>query len=96
MPEKASKYVSAYTAPIVDLNVLEKMEIKFYLKNHKGKYVTKNQVYNNALHEIYHALGFMGHSEERDSLMYTTSEVYIGKDVHRKTLTEGDINTLKL
>ena len=41
------------------------MTMKFYIKDINGKFFTANQVYNTALHEIAHALGVMGHSNNK-------------------------------
>lgn len=90
------KYVVAYTIPKTELNTLKNMEIKFYLKDIEGKYFSKNQVYNTALHEIAHALGFMGHCDDINNVMYLTKDAKSVINDSRKILTEADINTMKL
>lgn len=90
------KYVVAYTLPTVIGDELQLMTIDFYLKDPQDKFFSKNQVYNTALHEIGHALGFMGHSNDRHNVMYLTKD---SMDVYhdlRDELTEADINTIKL
>lgn len=94
--DNGSKYVVAYTSPDVNLNKLEKMEIKFYLKDSLGNYFSANQVYNTALHEIVHALGFMGHSNNKDHIMYLTKDSASILYDTREDITEADINTLLL
>ena len=90
------KYVVAYTTPNVHSNTLDNMEIKFYVQMPDGTRFTRNQVYNTALHEIFHALGFMGHSYDSGNIMYLTKDNKTLVDDTRLELTEADISTLKL
>ncbi len=90
------KYVVAYTVPILNLNRLQQMEIEFYLKDSSGKNFSKNQIYNTALHEIVHALGLMGHSNNKDDIMYLTKDSVSVLNDTREDLSEADINTVKL
>ena len=62
--------------------------MKFFVKNPNNDFFTNNQIYNNALHEIAHALGFMGHSDDKNNIMYLTRDsiTHINKD--RAELTE--------
>ena len=93
---EAKKYVVAYTIPEIEGNILKGMEIKFYLKEPNDEYFSPNQVYNTALHEIVHALGFMGHSYDRDNIMYLSKDsVSVMKD-SREIPTEADIMTVEL
>lgn len=93
---KTQKYIAAYTVPIVETDLLKHMQINFYTKDPGGEYQSPNQVYNTALHEISHALGVMGHSDDKDDVMYLSKGAEtISKDT-RLNLTEGDINTIKL
>lgn len=94
--ENSSKYIVAYTTPNIETNELKNIEIIFYLKDFEGKYFTKTQVYNTALHEIVHALGFMGHSSDNENIMYLTKDSVSEKNNVRETITEADINTVKL
>ena len=90
------KHIVAYTTPSLNLNHLKNMKIVFYLKDPQGNNFSQNQVYSTALHEIVHALGFMGHSDNKDNVMYLTKDsMSVIKD-ERETLTEADINTVKL
>ena len=90
------KYVVAYTIPSLEGNKLQQMEIKFYLKEPNDEYYSPNQVYNTALHEIAHAIGFMGHSYDRDNIMYLTKDSISVLNDARETLTPADINTIEL
>lgn len=93
---EVKKYVVAYTAPVVITNKLKNMVINFYLKDPNGEFFSQNQVYNTALHEIVHALGFMGHSNNRKNIMYLTKDSMSVIQDKREELTEADINTVKL
>lgn len=90
------KHVVAYTTPIISGNILKNMEIKFYLKNPYDNYYSANQIYNTALHEIAHALGFMGHSNDREDIMFITKDSNLLEKDLRDELREADINTILL
>lgn len=90
------KFVVAYTSPMVNFNSLMTMEINFYLKDPTGKYFSKNQIYNTALHEIAHSLGFMGHSDNKNDVMYLTKDSISESNDIRENLSNADINTIKL
>ena len=90
------KYIVAYTKIKASTKELSEMQIDFYLKDTQEKYFTQNQVYNTAVHEIMHALGFMGHSDESSNVMYLTKDsIDVFRD-RRDAPTEADINTLLL
>ena len=72
------------------------MEIVFYLKDPLNNFFTENQIYNTALHEIAHALGFMGHSNDKNNIMYLSKDSIVEFNDIRECLTEADINTIKL
>ncbi len=90
------KYVVAYTTPVVSQNVLECMNIKFSVYNPEGKLFTPNQIYNTALHEIFHALGLMGHSYDEKSIMYMTRDSEAIKNDEKVSLDESDKITFNL
>ena len=90
------KYVVAYTIPKINLNTLENMEIKFYIQDPEGNKFSRNQIYNTALHEIFHALGFMGHSYDSNNIMYLAKNQETIKNDSRLELTPADISTLIL
>ena len=64
------KYVIAYTVPKYTGNRLDQMILEFGVINLEGQFFTPNQIYNTALHDIFHALGFMGHSYDEQNIMY--------------------------
>lgn len=90
------KYIVAHTTPNIIGDKLEEMEIKFYLTNPSGKYFSKNQIYNTALHEISHALGFMGHSNVQSDVMYMLKEEASNLNDSISLLTDSDLFTIKL
>lgn len=92
--EYNKKYVVAYTIPNLKGNKLERMEIKFNIKNLYGQYYEQNQIHNVALHEIFHALGFMGHSYNKTDIMFMSNESYNNDE--RKILNRADTETLRL
>ena len=94
--EYGNKYVIASTTPIFNQKHLEKMEVNLGIYNLDGKLFTPNQMYNTALHEIFHALGFMGHSLERDNIMYMAYNKNVLQDDQRITLNDADKTTLEL
>ena len=94
--EYGRKYVVAYTTPTININRLEKMNIKFFTQAPDGENFTPNQIYNTALHEIFHALGFMGHSYDSGNIMYLSKDNKALVEDTRLELTEADISTLKL
>lgn len=94
--EYGKKYVTAYTTPDVSQDNLRKMNIKFNILDPEGKLYTRNQIYNTALHEIFHALGLMGHSYEPDDVMFMAKNGYkIIKD-ERMKISDSDKKTLEL
>ena len=95
-PKPGEKYVIAYTLPDLSSNKLNKMDLVLNLSNIDGTPFTPNQIYNTALHEIFHALGFMGHSFEKDNVMYVsqTNEVFVNDE--RIKISDADKLTLEL
>ena len=94
-PALGQKYVIAHTTPFFAQDKLIKMEIDCNLYNLDGEVFTSSQFYNTALHEIFHALGFMGHSFEPDSVMYVAKNSNISEN-SRQILSEADKITLEL
>ncbi len=88
-------YIVANTEPVLDGNTLQSMKITLYTKNSQGKYFTKEEIYNTALHEAAHALGIFGHSRDPEDVLYLSSPNIAGKKEYKK-LSESDINTMRL
>ena len=94
--EYGQKYVIAYTVPIYEQNKLNRMDMKLSVYDLNGNPYTPNQIYNTALHEIFHALGFMGHCKDDKNIMYMSKDYETLQNDHKKVLNDSDINTLKL
>lgn len=90
------KYIIAFTQPDTNGDTLKSMKIDFFIKDAEGNIFTQNHIYNTALHEIAHAIGFMGHSGLRENIMHSSADSYKVKNDIRTTLSQGDINTIKL
>ena len=95
-PEYGKKYVVAYTAPVIAQNKLENMTIKINIKDLDGNTYSQNQIYNTSLHEIFHALGFMGHSYDKENIMNMAKDNEILKNDTKAVLTSADKSTLEL
>lgn len=92
------KYTVAYTTPKINDSLLQKMNIFFYYSNNLGKPFTENEIYNTAIHEIGHALGIMGHSDNKDDIMYmeTNPNKTYNSQILAKSISQTDLNTLNL
>ena len=90
------KYVIAYTVPDINQNKLNRMDMVLNIYNLDGALFTPNQMYNTALHETFHALGFMGHSLEKNNIMYMSNDMKAIIEDKRKELTDADKLTLEL
>ena len=96
MPKPGEKYVIAYTLPETSSNKLNKMDMVLNLTNIDGGKFTPNQIYNTALHEVFHALGFMGHSFEKENIMYMAQSGEVLVNDERRQLSDADKLTLEL
>lgn len=95
---KADKnYIAAFTEPDYINSHLNGTKITFYDKNINQTEYTRIDIYNIAMHEIGHALGIMGHSNNSDDVMYMKSKMdqYYGSN-NRIDFSTRDINTFKL
>ena len=61
-----------------------------------GNLFTPNQIYNTTLHEIFHALGFLGHSFDRENIMYMSKDIEMHHNDNKKILSDADRKTLEL
>ncbi len=90
------KYVIASTVPLINHDKLEHMTMNLNIYDLEGNMFTPNQMYNTALHEIFHALGFLGHSFDKENIMYMSKDMEVMNNDGRKFLTEADKKTLEL
>ena len=95
-PEYGKKYIVAYTSPTITQNKLENMTIKLNIKDLDGKIYSQNQIYNTSLHEIFHALGFMGHSYNKENIMHMAKDNETLQNDSKSALTYADKITLQL
>lgn len=98
--EQECKYVAAYTVPSLSGNLLKKMEITIYDTNTQNQPFSEKDLYNTTLHEIGHSLGIMGHSYNKDDLMYMAETSKNGDfDMPQsdfRFISSHDLNTLNL
>ncbi|MEI8128225.1 MAG: matrixin family metalloprotease, partial [bacterium] len=98
--QDSCKYTVAYTTPVINNDLLKRMDIFFYDSNNLGKPFSEREIYNTALHEIGHALGIMGHSYNKDDLMYmetnTNNNKFNGLRSDFQLISSNDLNTLNL
>lgn len=94
-------YVIATTTNTTDkYHRLNKMIITFYSTNPFGEELSNSEIYNTALHEIGHALGISGHSDNPNDVMYSNNHKVSGvfspysNNIFR--LSKRDLNTLAL
>ena len=89
-------YVAALTSPKIKGDILEYMNMMIHTSDPNGRNYPPSQIYKVALHEIGHALGMMGHSDNPDDIMYA-SDQHHEDDVfadHVSALSRRDLNTL--
>lgn len=85
----------AFTAPDIKNNKLKKMTIFVHDRDRFGRYYPEKAVYTFVLHEIGHALGMMGHSQNANDLMYMSNMAAVVTGIE-PSLSKDDLNTLKL
>lgn len=95
------KYSVAYTEPeILTDKILKRMNLTFYKTNPRNGNFTSEEIYNTSLHEIGHALGIMGHSENVNDVMYSSqndiSSNYIFPIKIYQGLSYSDLKTVAL
>ena len=95
-PKLGEKYIIAYTIPDIAQDRLNRMDMVLNIVSIDGKPFTPNQMYNTALHEIFHALGFMGHSFNKSDIMYLTQDNDSIVTDSRITISDADKYTLEL
>lgn len=92
-------YEIATTTPVLEnSNIIKQMEINCYEKTHENKFLTQEQLKTVMAHEIGHAIGFWGHTEDNKTIMYSSLNNSYNYYENRidTSLNEKDIATLKL
>lgn len=84
----AQQKIAGLTSTTTSGNDIESVKIQL-LTNMNGQPVTKEQMYHVALHEIGHALGINGHSQDPNDIMYYST-------TNAMTLSNRDVATIKL
>lgn len=85
----------AFTTPVIKNNRLKKMVIYLHDRDRHARYYPQDAVYTFVLHEIAHALGVMGHSQNANDLMYMSNMATVVTGIEA-SITESDLNTLYL
>lgn len=85
----------AFTTPLIKKDKLKKMSIFLYDRDRRGRYYPQDAVYTFVLHEIAHALGVMGHSQNPNDLMYMSNMASVATG-QQAAISEADLNTLYL
>lgn len=98
--QNSCKFAVGYTEPTVAGQNLKQMTITFHKKKPSNIEFTPLELYNTALHEMGHALGIMGHSDNSNDVMYSnnnkTHDVYSEYRSDFQYLSMRDLKTLAL
>jgi len=81
------------TQHIFDGNMFKTIDIKFATFNPNSQELSKQEMYSMALHEAGHALGLIGHSYDRNDVMYPISQDNNITDF--RDLSLRDISTIR-
>lgn len=85
----------AFTTPLIKKDKLKKMTIFMHDRDRHSRYYPQDAVYTFILHEIAHALGVMGHSQNANDLMYMSNMATVVTGIEA-SITNADLNTLYL
>jgi predicted Zn-dependent protease/Flp pilus assembly protein TadD len=86
--ETGTLYNSGVTLPTIAGGKLQHMEVRLATLSLNGQPFTADMLYATALHEMGHALGLRGHSDQPEDVMYSQNS-------QPKSLSRRDVNTLK-
>lgn len=98
---KECKYTVAYTEPVVGSdNILKRYNFIFHRTNPLGEKYSSIEIYNTTLHELGHALGIMGHSDNPNDVMYANNEkatdIYAKYRSDSQYISMRDLRTIAL
>lgn len=85
----------AFTTPLIENGKLKKMTIFVHDRDRHSRYYPQDAVYTFVLHEISHALGVMGHSQNANDLMYMSNMATVATGIEAG-ISRADLNTLYL
>lgn len=89
------EYSVGTTVPFIENKHLKYMDVKIRTKNNLNNFFTPPELRTVTLHEIAHALGIWGHSDNPGNIMYySVNKAY--SYTNKRTLSLEDINTLRL
>ena len=98
--QNSCKFAVGYTEPTISGHNLKQMTIIFHKMKPDNTEFTQLEVYNTALHEMGHALGIMGHSDNSNDVMYSnndkTGDIYSEFRSDFQYLSMRDLKTLAL
>lgn len=90
--ESKKSFVSGLSTPYFQGNQYKFDEVKLTTMRPNGDPYTQDEFVSTVVHEMGHALGINGHSDDPKDIMYPVSD---GKNI-RTTLSTKDISTIKL
>lgn len=88
--DKGTTYTAGLTLPVVRSERLMTMDVRMSTFDLRQKPQSGEDIYRLALHELGHALGLRGHSDNPVDIMYPESQKSI------QALSSRDINTIRL
>lgn len=89
-----TEYLSGISTPYFKNEKLDYVEMKFSILKDNNTNISEEEMYNIALHELGHALGIWGHSNNESDIMYAIDTN--DNNLTRKPLSARDINTIRL
>lgn len=89
------EYSVGNTVPVTESSQLKLMNVKINAKNNLQRYFSPQEISLVMVHEIGHALGIWGHSDNINDIMYYSADQKYGI-AGQKGISLNDINTLRL
>lgn len=89
------EYSVGNTVPVTENSQLKLMNVKINAKNNLQRYFSPEEIHVVMVHEIGHALGIWGHSDNIEDIMYYSADQKYGIGGN-KAISPSDLSTLKL